>query len=154
MNAYSEKLKDPRWQKKRLEIFNRDGFRCVDCLSKDKTLHVHHCLYERGYPWDTANEFLLTVCEECHYERECLEHDCKRALARIFVRIKGGEELRNFVSPFIQLCEDQDSMPGLFNCLNVDFDSDIRWWIYAEENPDFRKMYEDVTGKKIKWGLK
>jgi len=27
MSAYSEKLKDPRWQKKRLEVFQRDGFR-------------------------------------------------------------------------------------------------------------------------------
>jgi hypothetical protein len=27
---YSEKLKDPRWQKKRLEIFQRLGFKPVE----------------------------------------------------------------------------------------------------------------------------
>jgi len=26
--TYSEKLKDPRWQKKRLEILSRDNFTC------------------------------------------------------------------------------------------------------------------------------
>jgi hypothetical protein len=65
--TYAEKLKDPRWQKKRLEIFERDGFTCQECESKDKQLHVHHRMYlAKKQPWDHPNELLVTVCFECH----------------------------------------------------------------------------------------
>ena len=33
MSDYVEKLKDPRWQRKRLEIMQRDGFRCREWLN-------------------------------------------------------------------------------------------------------------------------
>lgn len=65
--SYSEKLKDPRWQKKRLEILNRDGWTCKKCGAKDKTLHVHHIFYSPGKdPWEIRNGFLVTLCEDCH----------------------------------------------------------------------------------------
>lgn len=65
--AYWEKLKDPQWQKKRLEILQRDEFTCVDCGSKDQTLHVHHTYYRRGAdPWDYPDESFKTLCEDCH----------------------------------------------------------------------------------------
>jgi transposase len=66
--SYSEKLKDPRWQKKRLEVFERDKFQCQACDSKDKTLHVHHLKYE-GEPWESPMEYLETLCEDCHEAR-------------------------------------------------------------------------------------
>ena len=66
---YAEKLKDPRWQKKRLEIFERDEWKCRRCKSDDKTLAAHHIKYRRGLePWDYPNEDLLTLCESCHEE--------------------------------------------------------------------------------------
>jgi hypothetical protein len=64
---YFEKLKDPRWQKKRLEILERDGWRCKECAEDTKTLHVHHLLYQKGMePWEIPNGFLVTLCEDCH----------------------------------------------------------------------------------------
>jgi hypothetical protein len=64
---YSEKLKDPRWQKKRLQIFDRDVWTCQTCLCTAKTLCVHHIKYEPGKePWDVPDEYLMTLCEECH----------------------------------------------------------------------------------------
>jgi 5-methylcytosine-specific restriction endonuclease McrA len=45
---YKEQLLDPRWQRRRLEILQRDEFTCQKCLSKDKTLHVHHIDYIKG----------------------------------------------------------------------------------------------------------
>lgn len=69
---YFEKLKDPRWQKKRLEIFERDGWRCKECYSKEKTLHVHHLFYLKGKePWEIPNGFLVTLCEDCHTAGQC-----------------------------------------------------------------------------------
>jgi hypothetical protein len=65
--TYSEKLKDPRWQKKRLEIFNRDNWTCLKCGSSTKTLVVHHLKYKSD-PWEIEDEFLKTLCEDCHNE--------------------------------------------------------------------------------------
>jgi hypothetical protein len=65
--AYLAKLRDPRWQKKRLEILNRDGWMCQICGREDITLHVHHRRYIHGRePWDIDNDSLVTLCEECH----------------------------------------------------------------------------------------
>jgi hypothetical protein len=64
---YSELLKDPRWQKKRLEIFKRDNFTCRVCGSTENTLHVHHKEYHYNKsPWSYKNDNYLTVCESCH----------------------------------------------------------------------------------------
>lgn len=66
-SVYAEKLKDPRWQKKRLEIMARDGFMCHKCGSTTNTLHVHHMLYHPGKePWEAPDCDLVTLCEWCH----------------------------------------------------------------------------------------
>ena len=63
--SYSEKLKHPLWQKKRLEIMQRDGFKCTLCGDNDTTLAVHHLAYENN-PWEVDNSKLITVCKHCH----------------------------------------------------------------------------------------
>jgi hypothetical protein len=70
---YSTKLKDPRWQKKRLQILERDEFTCQNCLDSESTLHVHHKAYIQDRdPWDYPDTLLVTLCEGCH-ERESKE---------------------------------------------------------------------------------
>jgi 5-methylcytosine-specific restriction endonuclease McrA len=67
--AYRRKLKDPRWQKMRLEIFNRDVFKCRYCGDKKETLHVHHLEYLPDLdPWQYPMESLITLWESCHEE--------------------------------------------------------------------------------------
>lgn len=67
MTPYSEKLKDPRWQKVRLEIMSRDNFQCRLCHSRETTLTVHHKRYSKsGNPWDASPLDLVTLCEVCH----------------------------------------------------------------------------------------
>ncbi len=74
---YHQKLKNPRWQKRRLQIMERDDFACRHCDSKDTTLNVHHAYYEKGKdPWDYEDEMLFTLCEACH---ERLEYCIKEA---------------------------------------------------------------------------
>ncbi len=63
--SYTEKLKDPRWQKKRLEILERDNWACKKCFDKKTTLHVHHKKYN-GNPWDSDDNDLITLCKNCH----------------------------------------------------------------------------------------
>lgn len=62
---YQKKLLDPRWQKKRLEILERDNWCCQSCGDKEETLHVHHKKYN-GDPWDIENKYLVTFCATCH----------------------------------------------------------------------------------------
>ena len=64
-STYSKKLLDPRWQRKRTEILQRDNFTCVNCGNDKETLHVHHLKYYKN-PWDVSNDFLETLCESCH----------------------------------------------------------------------------------------
>lgn len=67
--TYAEKLKDPRWQKKRLEVLQRDGFSCQVCGRKDRTLHVHHRFYISGrMPWEYMDGNFQTLCCDCHKE--------------------------------------------------------------------------------------
>lgn len=67
MKQYSELLRDPRWQKKRLEIMQRDDFACIECGDSESTLNVHHCYYQKGrMPWDYPDKSLITLCEPCH----------------------------------------------------------------------------------------
>jgi hypothetical protein len=65
--SYSEKLRDPRWQKMRLEVMQRDKFTCCHCRDDEKTLNVHHLTYTKGAaPWEYELSNLITLCEDCH----------------------------------------------------------------------------------------
>jgi hypothetical protein len=65
--AYSEKLRDPRWQKLRLEILQRDQWTCQICFDTESTLNVHHRWYVKGQePWEATPNALVTLCEGCH----------------------------------------------------------------------------------------
>jgi hypothetical protein len=72
--SYSELLRDPRWNERRVEILKRDEFTCRECEIKDVTLQVHHHFYHRDtMPWDYDDEILITLCEPCHLEEELLK---------------------------------------------------------------------------------
>lgn len=64
---YKAQLKHPKWQKKRLEIMQRDGFKCRICKSEEKQLQVHHLYYLPNTKiWEYDNEGMVTVCNEHH----------------------------------------------------------------------------------------
>lgn len=98
--SYSEKLKDPRWQKKRLEIMQRDKFECRWCCDGTNTLNVHHLKYS-GEPWETPNEFLITICEECHKNDHAFREEAESDLLTV-LKHKGfsHEDLRMLVWAF------------------------------------------------------
>jgi hypothetical protein len=65
--SYWELLKDPRWQRRRLEILSKAGFRCESCGSETETLNVHHVNYRReAKPWEYVDCELQCLCETCH----------------------------------------------------------------------------------------
>lgn len=85
--TYSEKLKDPRWQKKRLQVLDRDKWTCqgMACFEKEKTLHVHHLDYVFGNdPWDYPDHYFLTLCETCHAEVSAKRKAFEERLVKAF----------------------------------------------------------------------
>lgn len=67
--TYMDLLRDPRWQRRRLEIMQRDKFRCRSCGDETTTLNVHHSYYVKGRkPWEYEDTELHTLCEPCHAE--------------------------------------------------------------------------------------
>lgn len=65
--TYSEQLRDPRWQRKRLKTFERDAWRCTQCGDDEHELHVHHLQYINGkLPWEYEDDDLETRCHSCH----------------------------------------------------------------------------------------
>lgn len=76
---YGEKLRDPRWQKKRLEVFERDNWTCQACGDFEEELQVHHMKY-KGEPWEVALEDLETLCWSCHQNVSEFQKVMKRQL--------------------------------------------------------------------------
>lgn len=63
---YAELLKDPRWQKKRLEVFQRANWKCENCGDSKSELHVHHTFYDGREPWEYLESSLVCLCKCCH----------------------------------------------------------------------------------------
>ena len=71
---FADQYRDPRWQKKRLEILSRDGFKCCLCGRDDTQLHVHHTSYEKGRMiWEYPNGYYRTLCDPCHKKLHALK---------------------------------------------------------------------------------
>jgi hypothetical protein len=78
--SYRELLLDPRWQRKRLEVLERDDWQCVSCGRRNANLQIDHKRYERGKPpWDIDSKHLQTLCEKCHSKITELRRKCMEA---------------------------------------------------------------------------
>lgn len=104
--TYAEKLRDPRWQRKRTEILQRDDFTCCICLSKTKFLNVHHLVYAKVDPWDYPNHLLQTLCDDCHKIRQEYTDKASNAL-RIALRDVPTERLERVAK---RLCDEAMSV--------------------------------------------
>jgi hypothetical protein len=72
--TYFEKLRDPRWQKKRLEAMESKDFTCELCGDSKSTLNVHHKTYLKGRePWEYSIDQLSVLCESCHKQHHSQE---------------------------------------------------------------------------------
>lgn len=65
--TYADKLKNPKWQRKRLQVYERDNWTCQLCSDESTELHVHHISYEPGkQPWEYELDNFTTLCKHCH----------------------------------------------------------------------------------------
>jgi len=135
---YRDKLKDPRWQKKRLGILERDGFACQMCYDTQTTLHVHHKYYNNRDPWDIPDSALVTLCATCHEEE--------------------GEAIKNALNMFKICMGDCGGMSGTIDqiiaaftdtaCSNAQLD-DVEWTILTSY---IDKILKDRLNTGPLWG--
>jgi len=84
--SYSEMLKSPLWQRKRLEVLSRDDFKCRFCGDQLSELHVHHLIYlPDKKPWEYEDQYLVTLCHVCHLDEEKLKSEDKFLLGNIIL---------------------------------------------------------------------
>lgn len=102
--TYWELLRDPRWQRKRLEVMEREDFTCQGCEATDKTLNVHHKIYRKGaMPWEYPDHELRCICEDCHES----EHHWKKRLDEAIAKIDPAsmEELVGYAEAIYALIQ-------------------------------------------------
>lgn len=98
--SYFEMLRDPRWQRRRLQIMELAEFKCEHCESGEKTLNVHHKLYRKGAaPWEYEDHELQCLCEDCHE----IEHQWRKRLDAAVAEIGPGrlEELVGYAEGIV-----------------------------------------------------
>lgn len=134
---YIEKLKDPRWQKKRLDIMERDGWACRSCGDNKKTLHVHHLAYIYGNdPWDYMDETLVTLCDDCHeYETRNLKGEERLLLIVLKMRGYYSSEMSKLSEAFY------NSDMGV----PAEVVADMLAWVLSSktDSDEIKKMYFD-----------
>ena len=82
--TYAEKLRDPRWQKKRLQVLQDAGFACSECGSVERTLHIHHPFYRKGVePWDYPSNSIICLCGDCHKKHHAKKAELDRIAGRL-----------------------------------------------------------------------
>jgi len=113
LTLYQKKLLDPRWQKKRLEILNRDEFTCQSCGDTKSTLHVHHIKYSKS-PWSINSEYLITYCDFCHQIIETLIKNNPQY--KIFGIVKRPITRSNFY-PILFYCFSE--IDGYLTCISM-----------------------------------
>lgn len=101
MSEYSEKLRDPCWQKKRLEILERDNWSCQYCNRKDMMLIVHHKTYSKSLePWEYPDDMLITLCEDCHNKETNEREMADKTLIAILRKLFSVESIYTLSSSF------------------------------------------------------
>ena len=69
--THATQLTDPRWQKKRLEILQRDNWKCQVCKNEKEQLEVHHIFYLPDWQlWEYSNDWLVTLCHKHHDQQK------------------------------------------------------------------------------------
>lgn len=87
--AYTDLLKKPQWQKKRLEVMNLHDWKCLQCGDTESMLTVHHKYYDkRLMPWEYPIEAYETLCYHCHNDWHNVEKEFWEDVKHCLVRSK------------------------------------------------------------------
>ncbi len=130
---YLDKLKDPRWQKRRLELLNKGNWICTKCGDENSTLHVHHTKYlPDREPWEYPDELFKILCENCHKIEKEQRLKQEKILIDSLKIIFYSEDLKRLSEGFYSLQndvlfdEDYNNSPGMISATIS--------WILSDKN--------------------
>lgn len=121
MQSYLEQLRDPRWQRKRLQVLDAAGWRCIRCAATQRTLHVHHREYRNVAVWEYELSELEALCDACHHKA----HGCLRGNDRFdantpYTRLQIKEVLDGETKGFLPM----EKGRVLYGCFRRKFNPD------------------------------
>ncbi len=117
--SYKEKLKDPRWQRKRLYILDRDGFKCRYCGDNKSSLQVHHHFYINGTePWEYDDEVYVTLCGKCHVHEEEMKKMDLNSMRLLLMTGIGRDKINYLVTELFRYFKDSQSFEYKFQVLS------------------------------------
>lgn len=123
-NDFLQQYKSPKWQKKRLEIMQRDKYTCQCCGEKEKMLNVHHKEYISGKKvWEYENDNFITLCENCHERRHTL---IKRITKHLHNITDNNLESIDFILEHIVVDDDNKFLDNLAFACNGNFIDSIK----------------------------
>ena len=128
-DEFFEKYKNPLWQRKRLQIMEKNNFECEDCGSKEKTLNVHHSYYLKNVmPWEYPDNSLHCLCEDCHKE-------AKKIKEKLLLEL--GNCVQSDLERIIGYCKGLQLFQELIECVEVESHEDaVGIGDVFEINPD------------------
>jgi hypothetical protein len=97
--TYQEQIAHPKWQKKRLEILQRDNFTCTLCGDTETTLHIHHEEYGK-FAWSVDSKYLHTRCSHCHLLEEYYKKNYSGTVNTI-LRVSKRESIGNYLIMYV-----------------------------------------------------
>ena len=107
METYKDMLQSPKWQKKRLEVFDQKGFKCEQCGEKEEQLAIHHKYYKKNHkPWEYEDDAYMVLCKSCHEK----VHNAKK----IVLTVKEAE-----IIMVIRECLNENEYKGLYEVLKL-----------------------------------
>jgi hypothetical protein len=111
--SYSEKLRDPRWQKRRLEILSAVDFTCRRCNATEKELHVHHLIYRKGAnPWEYADQEFAVLCADCHAIVEKAAERFGEEMARVCALLTNPDGIYEQLRGYLSMCLSENPSPN------------------------------------------
>jgi hypothetical protein len=115
---YLEKLKDPRWQKRRLQILERDNWTCQFCGNTKEMLVAHHKDYISGLEiWEYPDNYLISLCESCH-NREFIRNTVEKSLIQN-LRLNFSVLDISLMDEIIACCSDNLSPQDIFKIVHI-----------------------------------
>jgi len=108
--SYADKLKDVKWQKKRLEVLENHGWACDMCGASAKVnLQVHHKAYMRGKaPWEYQDDLLAVLCEDCHKAAQR-----NMEVIHLCVGFAGIKQINDLAATIFEYIKAEKASPGL-----------------------------------------
>ena len=129
---YESLLRDPRWQKRRLEFMSAKGWKCEMCGDDREELHVHHRSYIKGNrPWEYEDSWMECLCGTCHALRHLgyakvekyvyKQSGISERMARVEEIEKEARENRTYINHLIaerKAAHKASQLANVANCAN------------------------------------